>query len=482
MLETGIPKSIWRGEKMREKLVGQFDKEKDKFMDKPDTKFQPSLDQKLPETKRFRFADKVSDFGLNDMISDKKFRFGNVDNHMLLGEQLPEDRPFKFSTGIKGVNDHFDSMAPPNIDYRYTDPQFYEYKLKGMTQQKIAETNWRVQGDSITNPDDLDGYARAVAYAEEYRKSRQARNSVPETVFQFVPGSVERSSSRSQPSSAKTSPDTNIINADSNNLEKTKLFENHFKKRNQKASQIQSAYRKSKEAGTIQINKALRKESHKAEAIQALTEGTVNDVIEKEVKRASKTPNQKKRHSESQQKHLDLKQKSEQVKLNTQNNSRKKYFTHWKDIIAHQKGKTPRSDDDDEISFKVKGQTPSTNDSTKTVDFQTAKKGESPRGSKLTPEQMTEVKLIVKDNNQIFTDPDAKLGKKVSQQIRNATGLVYISTTKAARVLKEFGIKTSKSLTNKQNISDNDFMFAEANEKHPSLPSTASKKLNFENV
>ena len=193
MLETGIPKSIWRGEKMREKLVGQFDKERGKFMDTPDTKFQPSLDQKLPETKRFRFADKVSDFGLNDMISDKKFRFGNVDNHMLLGEQLPEDRPFKFSTGIKGVNDHFDSMAP-NKDYRYTDPQFYEYKLKGMTLQKVAETNWRVQGDSTTNPDDLDGYARAVAYAEEYRKSRQAKSSAP----------VERSD---------RAPNTNLINA-----------------------------------------------------------------------------------------------------------------------------------------------------------------------------------------------------------------------------------------------------------------------------
>lgn len=221
---------------MREKLVGQFDKEKGKFMDEPDTKFQPSLDQKLPETKRFRFADKVSDFGLNDMISDKKFRFGNVDNHMLLGEQLPEDRAFKFSAGIKGINDHFDSMAP-NKDYRYTDPQFYEYKLKGMTQQKVAETNWRVQGDSITNPDDLDGYARAVAYAEQYRKSRQARTSAPveriesapETVFSNVSKSAKTSGSSSEKvfrsvsgsdSAPETvfrgvsrNPNTNLINA-----------------------------------------------------------------------------------------------------------------------------------------------------------------------------------------------------------------------------------------------------------------------------
>ena len=191
---------------MREKLVGQFDKERGKFMDTPDTNFQPSLDVMLPETKKFPYANKVSDFGLNDMISDKKFRFGNVDNHMLLGEQLPEERSFKFSSGIKGINDHFDSMAP-NKDYRYTDPQFYEYKLKGMTQQKIAETNWRVQGDdSITNPDDLDGYARAVAYAEEYRKSRQARTSVPMERSDSAP--MERSDS-----GVSGNPNTKLINA-----------------------------------------------------------------------------------------------------------------------------------------------------------------------------------------------------------------------------------------------------------------------------
>ena len=180
---------------MREKLVGQFDKEKDKFMNKPDTKFQPSIDQRLPETKKFAYANQVSDFGLNDMISDKKFRFENVNNSILLGEQLPDDRPFKISLGIKGINDHFDSMAP-NKDYRYTDPQFYEYKLKDMTQQKIAETNWRVQGDTTTNPDDLDGYARAIAYATEYKRSKEAKSSPP-SVQSSQQSSPEKNSNQS---------------------------------------------------------------------------------------------------------------------------------------------------------------------------------------------------------------------------------------------------------------------------------------------
>ena len=71
MLSTEIPEAVWRGTKMKNKLVGQIETEKDKFLDEPDTKFQPSIDARLPESKGFAYANKVSDFGLNDMISDK---------------------------------------------------------------------------------------------------------------------------------------------------------------------------------------------------------------------------------------------------------------------------------------------------------------------------------------------------------------------------------------------------------------------------
>ena len=220
MLSTEIPASVWRGSKMKEKLVGQYDKEKNNFLDTPDTNFQPSLDVMLPETKKFPYANKVSDFGLNDKISDKKFRFENVNNNILLGEQLPDDRPFKFSLGIKGVNDHFDSMAP-NKDYRYTDPQFYQYRLNGMTQQKKIESRWRNPVGSEVNPEDLDATARAVAYAEQYRNSReQARkfvpaersDSPPETVFRGVSGNTNTNlinalqPYQSKPASEKNSP------------------------------------------------------------------------------------------------------------------------------------------------------------------------------------------------------------------------------------------------------------------------------------
>ena len=170
MLSTEIPKTIWRGEQTRNKILGRVENEKDKFYKKPDTNYQASLDQMYGpnEVKRLSFASAVNDHGENDMISDKKFTFKSVNDRLL--EQLPDDRAFKFSSGIKGINDYFDDMAP-NKDYRYTDPQFYQYRLNGMTQQKIVESRWKSQGDP-QHPDDLDAYARAVAYTEEYMKNK----------------------------------------------------------------------------------------------------------------------------------------------------------------------------------------------------------------------------------------------------------------------------------------------------------------------
>ena len=80
MLSTEIPKSIWRGEQTRNKILGRVENEKDKFYKKPDTNYQASLDQMYGpnEVKRFSFASAVNDHGENDMISDKKFTFKSV--------------------------------------------------------------------------------------------------------------------------------------------------------------------------------------------------------------------------------------------------------------------------------------------------------------------------------------------------------------------------------------------------------------------
>jgi hypothetical protein len=71
MLSTEIPTSIWRGEQTRNKIIGRVEDEKDKFYKKPDTNYQASLEQMYGpnQVKRFSFAGKVNEHGLDDLVS-----------------------------------------------------------------------------------------------------------------------------------------------------------------------------------------------------------------------------------------------------------------------------------------------------------------------------------------------------------------------------------------------------------------------------
>jgi len=165
MLETGIPQCVWKGTKIMSRLYGEIDKEKDRFLAEPDTKYQSSLDERMPSTKTFSFKN-ASDYNLSDRLSlNSQFTFKNANNSLLLNEQLPSEVKFRTSSGINGVNTHFDSLAPPK-DYRYTDPKFYHYRLNGMTQEKFMENQWRLQGDDIKT-EDLDPTSRAIRQDKE---------------------------------------------------------------------------------------------------------------------------------------------------------------------------------------------------------------------------------------------------------------------------------------------------------------------------
>ena len=165
MLETGIPQCVWRGTKIMSRLYGEIEKEKDKFLEEPDTKYQSSLEERMPSTKTFSFKN-ASDYNLSDRLSLKsQFTFKNADNNLLLNEQLPSEVKFRTSSGINGVNTHFDSLAP-NKDYRYTDPKFYQYRLNGMTQEKFMENQWRLQGNDVKT-EDLDPTSKAIRQDKE---------------------------------------------------------------------------------------------------------------------------------------------------------------------------------------------------------------------------------------------------------------------------------------------------------------------------
>lgn len=165
MLETGIPECVWRGTKIRSRVYGEIEQEKERFLEEPDTKYQSSLDDRMPSTKTFSFKN-ASDYNLSDRLSlNSQFSFKNAENYLLLNEQLPSEVKFRTSSGINGVNTRFDSMAPPK-DYRYTDPKFYQYRLDGMTQEKFMENQWRLQGDKVKT-EDLDPTSKAIRQERE---------------------------------------------------------------------------------------------------------------------------------------------------------------------------------------------------------------------------------------------------------------------------------------------------------------------------
>ena len=162
MLETGIPNVLWRTKKYNDKLYGEIQSDEKKFLQDVDTNYNPSLNERQPSDKKFTFKKEVSDFGLSDAISNMKFNFKSADNNLLLNDQLISENKFKRSGGLGGINSQFDSMAPKS-DYRYVDPQYYEYRLNGMTIEKLVENKRGLpEQDYLIVPDQLDPTSRAI--------------------------------------------------------------------------------------------------------------------------------------------------------------------------------------------------------------------------------------------------------------------------------------------------------------------------------
>ena len=162
MLETGIPNVLWRTKKYNDKLYGEIQSDEKKFLQDVDTNYNPSLNERQPSDKKFTFKKEVNDFGLSDAISNMKFNFKSADSNFLLNDQLISENKFKRSGGLGGINSQFDSMAPKS-DYRYVDPQYYEYRLNGMTIEKLVENKrGQPEQDYLIVPDQLDPTSRAI--------------------------------------------------------------------------------------------------------------------------------------------------------------------------------------------------------------------------------------------------------------------------------------------------------------------------------
>lgn len=168
MLETGIPKVLWRTKQYNDQKLGEYRREEEVFSKDVDTNYDSMLGERQPSSKSFSFKRNVTDFGLSDAISDKKFTFEKANNNLLLNDQLPSANKFRQSSGLGGLLKYCDDMAPKK-DYRYVDPQFYEYRLNGMTLERMVDNRRRMESDFQTQ----DGY-NLVDDPEQYDPTSRA--------------------------------------------------------------------------------------------------------------------------------------------------------------------------------------------------------------------------------------------------------------------------------------------------------------------
>ena len=126
------------------------------FQKEPNTNFMSSLQNRVPTNTNFQIQKPV-DYGLTkDLISKGQFSLDNSGiTSSLLNKRISNNGSFKQSKGIPSLDAHFDRFMPKDLDYRYVDPQTYEYKLKGMTQNKMIRNAMQEEGvndDTINNP------------------------------------------------------------------------------------------------------------------------------------------------------------------------------------------------------------------------------------------------------------------------------------------------------------------------------------------
>ena len=143
------------------------------FQKEPNTNFMSSLQNRVPTNTNFQIQKPV-DYGLTkQLINTGQFSLDNSGiTSSLLNKRISSNGKFKQSKGIPSMNAHFDRFMPKNLDYRYVDPQTYEYKLKGMTQDKMIRNAMQEEGiDNVEtlDPNDKMYYAKKALQLREQK-------------------------------------------------------------------------------------------------------------------------------------------------------------------------------------------------------------------------------------------------------------------------------------------------------------------------
>jgi heterodisulfide reductase subunit C len=146
------------------------------FQKAPNTNFMSVLNKRFPTHQTFKI-EKPLDFGLKkDLLHKGQFQMENAGKtSKILNERVSNNSAFKQSTGVPSLNKYFNKIAPKNMDYRYVDPQTYEYKLKGMTQDKLILNKMREEGEKANvnpDPDVLDLTSKFLSWREQDKNNK----------------------------------------------------------------------------------------------------------------------------------------------------------------------------------------------------------------------------------------------------------------------------------------------------------------------
>ena len=143
------------------------------FQKEPNTNFMSSLQNRIPTNANFQIQKPV-DYGLTkDLVPRGKFSLDNNGiTSSLLNKRIFNNGTFKQSKGIPSLDAHFNRFMPKDLDYRYVDPQTYEYKLKGMTQDKLIKNAMQEEGmndNTVLDPNDPNYYAKKALQMREQK-------------------------------------------------------------------------------------------------------------------------------------------------------------------------------------------------------------------------------------------------------------------------------------------------------------------------
>ena len=146
------------------------------FQDEPNKIFLGKLSNRVPKNNSYKILSK-NDFGLSKRShSGSLTKVQNADNSAkIVDSRFKDSKGFALSKGVPALNKELQKRSAHKTDYNYTDPQFYEYKLKGKTIKDMQLSAFQAQGENV-DPDTLDATARYQKWREKDKEESLNKN------------------------------------------------------------------------------------------------------------------------------------------------------------------------------------------------------------------------------------------------------------------------------------------------------------------